>query len=287
MNFLEKLNITADKFRSLVCLGLDPVLEDIPLEGSPKDKIVHFYEEILNKILQEKVYPAAVKPNYAFYAQYGFEGLEALCQVINLYQAEGLPVILDVKRGDIGKTAKAYAKEAFDFFKADAVTLSPFLGYDSLAPFIENYPDKGYYLLIKTSNTSSGEIQDILYEENPFYLYLAKKLVTWHQAGLGAVVGATYPEQFKEIANLFFSSRKEIPFLVPGIGSQGGDLAETVKTIVNFGNFKIHRINSSSAINYAYKKESNLSFAEAAVKALNNLNSEIQGLVDNFLGKTN
>jgi len=276
MNYIERLKSSFQKFNSLVCLGLDPVLEEIPLQEKPKEKIIIFYEEILNKIIQTKIYPSVVKPNYAFYAQYGFEGLEALFKVISLYKEQGFPVILDVKRGDIGKTAQAYACEAFDFFQADAVTLSPFLGYDSIAPFVEQFPDKGFYLLTKTSNKSSGEIQDIVYQDQPFFMYIAQKIIEWFSPGLGSVVGATFPEQLKKISEKFIGSNQEIPLLIPGIGTQGGSLAETINVLKEFKDYKIHRLNSSSGINYAYKKHSNLKFDAAAVKALKELNNQIE-----------
>ncbi|NLV66643.1 MAG: orotidine-5'-phosphate decarboxylase, partial [Spirochaetes bacterium] len=155
MNYIELLKYAAKKFSSIVCMGLDPVIEDIPeKKGTPGEIIYKFYENILNSLVKKKTFPGAVKPNYAFYAQYGIDGIVALEKVIRIYQETGIPVILDYKRGDIGKTAQAYAKEAFDFFRADAVTLSPYLGYDSIEPYIKNYPDKGYYVLTKTSNKS-------------------------------------------------------------------------------------------------------------------------------------
>ncbi|MCP4131993.1 MAG: orotidine-5'-phosphate decarboxylase [bacterium] len=278
MNYPDTLKETSEKFNSIVCLGLDPVIEDIPEKGTPAEKIVVFYEEILNKIVQTKTYPSAVKPNYAFYAQYGIEGIEALVRIIELYKKEGLPVILDFKRGDIGKTAKAYAKEAFDFFQADAVTLSPYLGYDSISPFIEGYPDKGYYILTKTSNKSSGELQDIEYNGAPFFLYVAGKLLDWYHPGIGSVVGATYPEQLSEVSKIFIDSGKDIPLLIPGIGAQGGSLEEVMKVLRLFGNPRIHRINSSSGINYAYKKYEGMHYSDAAVKALKELNDQINEL---------
>ena len=162
MNYIEMLKESAEKYSSIVCLGLDPVIEDIPeKDGTPGERIFKFYENILNAIVKKNIYPGAVKPNYAFYAQYGIDGITSLEKVLTIYKNAGIPVILDYKRGDIGKTAAAYAKEAFDFFKADAVTLSPYLGYDSIEPYIKGYPDKGYYILTKTSNASSGEIQDV------------------------------------------------------------------------------------------------------------------------------
>jgi orotidine-5'-phosphate decarboxylase len=276
MNYTEKLKQSSKKFNNIVSMGLDPVIEDIPIKtGTTKEKIISFYESILNKIIQQNVYPAAVKPNYAFYAQYGIDGIEALLSVIELYKSQNIPVILDAKRGDIAKTALAYAKECFEFFNADAVTLAPYMGYDSIAPFIDNYPDKGFYVLNKTSNKSSKDFQDILINENPLYIHVSKKIVEWHKPGLGAVVGATYPDELKTISDIFIKSKKEIPLLIPGIGSQGGDIREIINILKNYPDINIHRINSSSEINYAYKKFKNMSFSEAAVEALKQLNNQI------------
>ena len=279
MDYLDLLKISYDKFNSIVCLGLDPVIEDIPLTGDPNSVIVAFYEEILNKILQKKIHPAAVKPNYAFYAQYGIPGLEALIKVISLYKHEGFPVILDVKRGDIDKTAAAYAREAFDCYQADAVTLSPYMGFDSIKPFIELYPEKGYYILTKTSNKSSADIQDMLIDTKPVYLHVAKKITEWYQPGLGSVVGATFPKQLSQITMIYIRSGKEIPLLIPGIGAQGGNIKDVVDIFKQYSDMRIHRVNSSSAINYAYKKYKKLHYAEAAVKALKDLNDSIASLL--------
>lgn len=282
MNYIELLKTTADKYASIVCLGLDPVLEDIPLEkGTPGGRIYTFYEGILNAIVKEKVYPASVKPNYAFYAQYGFDGLEALHKIIKLYRGAGFPVILDVKRGDIGKTADAYSREAFEFFEADAVTLSPYMGYDSISPFMKNYPDRGYYILNKTSNKSSGDIQDIDTKGEPVFIHVSRKILDWYHPGIGAVVGATYPEQLEKISGIFRASGKEVPLLIPGVGSQGGSVAEVMKVLASPGDWRIHRINSSSAINYAYKKSPGLDYASAAVRALGDLNGEIAACLGN------
>jgi orotidine-5'-phosphate decarboxylase len=275
LDYLDQLTLSFDKFKTNICLGMDPVIEDIPLTGDPKTVIVAFYEEILNKILQKKIYPSAVKPNYAFYAQYGIEGIEALRKVITLYKNEGFPIILDVKRGDIDKTAAAYAREAFDFFQADAVTLSPYMGLDSLQPFLELYPGKGYYVLTKTSNKSSVDLQDVIVNNEPLYVHVANKIIDWYQPGVGSVVGATYPEQLSQIALIFIRSGKNIPLLIPGIGSQGGSIEQVMEVLKKFSNMKIHRINSSSAINYAYKKFNTLHYAEAAIKALKELNDSI------------
>ncbi|HOS38323.1 MAG TPA: orotidine-5'-phosphate decarboxylase [Spirochaetota bacterium] len=280
MNYLELLKETAKRFNSIVCLGMDPVIEDIPITtGSVKERIVAFYAEMLDAIEKRKVYPAAVKPNYAFYAQYGLEGIEALVSVCERSRAVGLPVILDVKRGDIGKTAEAYARESFEFFKADAVTLSPFLGYDSIEPFMKRFPGKGYYVLNKTSNKSSAELQDVRVGEDTVYALVSKKIIDWYQPGIGAVVGATYPSQLSEILGIYAHAGKEVPLLIPGVGSQGGDVAEVISALKKSPSVRIHRINSSSAINFAYKKHPGMHFAEAAVNELERLNAEINGLL--------
>jgi orotidine-5'-phosphate decarboxylase len=254
---------------------MDPVIEDIPLTGDPKTVIVAFYEEILNKILQKKIFPSAVKPNYAFYAQYGIPGIEALQTVIAIFKKEGFPVILDVKRGDIDKTAAAYAREAFGVFQADSVTLAPYMGFDSIQPFIQQFPDKGYYILTKTSNKSSIDLQDILVGEEPLFLHVAKKIIEWYQPGIGSVVGATYPEQLSRIITLYTRSGKDIPLLIPGIGAQGGSISEVMSILKGYSDIKLCRINSSSGINYAYKKYNKLHYAEAAVTALKELNDSI------------
>lgn len=277
MIYADYLKVTAERFGSIVCMGLDPVLEDIPeKDGTSGERIFRFYKNILNKIIERKIYPAAVKPNYAFYAQYGIDGIQSLAKIISIYKKAGLPVILDFKRGDIGATAAAYAKEAFDFFDADAVTLAPYMGYDSIAPFTERKPDGGFYILTKTSNKSSSEFQDLDISGEPLYMKVARKIVSWEKTGLGSVVGATYPEQLKEIFALFASSGRDIPLLIPGIGSQGGDLEAVVSILRSAGNILIHRINSSSAINYAYKKCPGKNYAEAAVDEIELLNAQIK-----------
>lgn len=275
MQYLDILKQSADRFKSIVCLGLDPEVDKIPLDGNPAEKIFSFYESILNCIIRKKIYPSAVKPNYAFYAQYGIEGIQALFEIIQIYKHEGFPVILDAKRGDIGKTAEAYAREAFDFFDADAVTLSPYMGSDSISPYLDLYPDKGCYILDKTSNKGSGDIQDLLTGSTPLYIKVAEKIIEWHQPGMGAVTGATYTQQLAAIEDVFIKSGKEIPLLIPGIGTQRGDLNSVVNIISENKDFRIHRINSSSAINYAYIKNKNLPFDEAAAEALDELNSRI------------
>ncbi len=279
MDYLTLLKSSSEKHHSIICLGLDPIIEDIPLSGDTESVIFTFYHEILNRMVQKGVCPSAVKPNYAFYAQYGIIGIKALIRVVELFSGAGFPVILDVKRGDIDRTAAAYARESFDFFKADAVTLSPYMGSDSIHPFFDLYPDKGCYVLTRTSNKSAIDIQELLVDIEPLYMHVAKKIIDWHRPGLGSVVGATYPDQLSRIASIYMQSGKEIPLLIPGIGAQGGDIVEVVGILKKFSDVRIHRINSSSAINYAYKKRPDLHYADAAVNALENLNNEISKLL--------
>ena len=276
MNYLEKLRNAAAKHKSIACLGLDPVIEDIPIEGkNPSEKILEFYETILDRIVKSGEYPGAAKPNYAFYAQYGLDAINTLKKIIAMYKQAGILVILDVKRGDIGTTARAYASEAYDFFDADAVTLAPYMGYDSISPFIDNYPERGAYILTKTSNPSSGDIQDIIYNGAPLFEYMAAKIIDWHFNGIGSVAGATYPEQLDSISEIFIKSGKDVALLIPGVGAQGGSMEAVMKTLKKFKDIKIHRINSSSAINYAWKKKPDMHYADAAVEALKKLNDEI------------
>ena len=270
MNFTEKL----ESAESMVCLGMDPVLEKIPLtEQSPEKKIVKFYSDILQTI--ETL--GAVKPNYAFFAQYGFPGLRALKKIISESKNKKIPVILDAKRGDIGKSSAAYAKEAFDFWKADAVTVSPYMGRDSVKPFIERCSKgKGVYVLVRTSNPGAEDIQELeCNSQKKVFMKTAEKVAEWHQEGMGAVAGATNPTELKKINDFFASNKKKVPLLIPGVGEQGGSETEAVKAL-SPNNLKMHRINSSSGINYAYLKQNTEDYAEAAAKAAKKLDTAIR-----------
>ena len=276
MDYISLLETSYEKYSSLVCMGLDPVIENIPeVKGSIKERIFIFYENILNACIRNNIFPSAVKPNYAFYAQYGMEGIQSLVELCTLFRLSGIPLILDVKRGDIGTTARAYAREAFEFFNADAVTLSPFLGIDSIEPFMTGYPEKGYYILNRTSNSSAGEIQDITIEGEPLYTFISKKIIEWYRPGIGAVVGATFPAQLHEIVSIFDGSSRPVPLLIPGIGSQGGDIHAILSILKSSSSFKLARINASSSINYAYKNNPGVPYADAAVHELDRLNGTI------------
>jgi orotidine-5'-phosphate decarboxylase len=272
MEYPEYLEDTTRRTGSIICMGMDPLLELIPEEGPTGDRIFRFYETILSEIRKRGHYPGAVKPNYAFYAQYGLEGIETLRRLCDLYRSENIPVILDAKRGDIGKTARAYAMESFDFFNADAVTLSPYMGFDSIEPYMEMFPEKGYYLLTRTSNPGASEVQNIDSGGKPLYLRIAERIVSWYRPGLGSVVGATAPSELSDIIDCFSNASLRVPLLIPGVGSQGGDLTTVLTILSNHGTTSLHRINSSSGINYAYRQHAGMHYAEAAVTALAELN---------------
>ncbi len=276
------LKESTEKFGSIVCMGADPVLERIPIkEGNTEEKISKFYSEIIDAAVAEGVVPSAIKPNYAFYAQYGFEGLRALKTVCDKVKSAEIPLVLDVKRGDIGKTNAAYARESFDFWGADCVTLSPFLGSDSVGPFVEwaEQKGKGLYLLNRTSNEGAKEIQNLVCDGKEFYSIISEKIVEWGakaNGNVGSVVGATSLEEFEKIVGFFVGSGVNVPLLIPGVGAQGGSASDVTETMKKAG-YELHmaRINSSSGVNYAYEKEETEDFAGAAVRAIKKLNEEI------------
>ncbi|HBD94784.1 MAG: orotidine 5'-phosphate decarboxylase [Spirochaetes bacterium GWF1_31_7] len=264
MNFNELTKQRFNDTNSVLCIGLDPIYEDIPVKKDTIEKtITNFLFEIIDNFGQ---YALAVKPNIAFFEQYGIEGLIALKSVIKRAKEQKIPVILDAKRGDIGNTSKAYAKSAFDVFDADSITLAPYMGTDSLSPFFE-YKDKGFFILARTSNPGSKDFQ-LLKTENGEYLYqsVIKKIVQWNnefKVSVGAVAGATQLNELEMISK-YFSENNCPPLLIPGVGKQGGNFEEVIKTLrsVDYDLSRVF-INSSSKILYAYK-ESELDYLDAS-----------------------
>lgn len=228
--FLEK---RVDDCSSLLCIGLDPHIPDLrePTAGSARDFC-------LSLVKQTSRYAAAFKPNAAFFEVFGAEGWTALKDVIDAIQEESnrmgsmIPVILDAKRGDIASTAEAYAKSAFENLDVDCITLSPYLGKDSIEPFIQK-PEKGVFLLCKTSNPGSGDLQDLRvtmdHTQSPtVYLYehVAHLAQQWNtRNNIGLVVGATHIEAMKRVR----AAAPTLWFLAPGIGAQGGELEAALK----------------------------------------------------------
>ena len=275
MNFVEKLTNTARKNKSLLCVGLDP---DPKL--TPENVSVFEFNKAIIDATADLV--CAYKPNIAFYEALGNEGLDALKQTVK-YVPDDIPVIVDAKRGDIGNTAKAYARALFDYFSFDATTVSPYLGFDSLEPFIQ-YTNKGILILCRTSNAGAADFQSLRCEtegdSRPLFEIVALKASQWNIHGnIGLVVGATYPEELRLIRN----SHPDMPLLIPGIGAQRGDLASAVRYGVNAkGEGAI--INSSRGIIYASPGKD---FAQAARQAASSLQEQINHYQANLTSQQN
>ena len=257
--FVSRLLDAARRNRSLLCVGLDPDPAKLPVKD-----VFEFNRAIIDATAD---LVCAYKPNLAFYEALGIRGLQALKKTVD-YIPGDIPVIGDAKRGDIGNTAIAYARALFGYYKFDAVTLNPYLGYDSVEPFLD-YKGKGVFVLCRTSNSSASDFQDL--EDNfgmKFYQSVALRARDWNTAGnVGLVVGATSPEELREIRKLC----PEMPLLIPGIGAQGGDLEQAVKYGADKDRCRTI-INSSRQILYASQGKD---FAEAAGKAARELRDNI------------
>ena len=268
MNFVDKLNEAGKKNQSLACVGLDTSPELIP----PGMSVLEFNKSIIDATAD---LVCAYKPNLAFYEVQGEKGMETLHNTVK-YIPEDILVIGDAKRGDIGNTSAAYAKALFDHYGFDAVTVSPFLGFDSLEPFLK-YKDKGVIIICRTSNKGAADFQSLLcqYEgrKRPLYEIVALKASQWNtNNNIGLVVGATYPEELKNIRQ----AHPDMLILIPGVGAQGGDLELAVRYGIDAHNRGVI-INSSRGIIYASK---GTDFADAARRATKALRDEINKVID-------
>jgi len=263
MNFSEKLQSASAKNNSLVCVGLDPDRSLMP----ENTDVFDFNKAIIDAT---SALVCAYKPNLAFYEAMGDEGIAALKQTIK-YIPQGIPVIGDAKRADIGNTSRAYAVALFDVMQLDAATVNPYLGFDAVEPFIQ-YSEKGVIVLCRTSNRGAEDFQSLScvtrQGTRPLYRIVAEKAQTWNSEGnIGLVVGATFPEELK----LIRQQCPEMFFLIPGVGAQGGDVELTVKNGLNEeGGGAI--INSSRGIIHASRGKD---FAEAARNAALKLREQI------------
>jgi orotidine-5'-phosphate decarboxylase len=242
MDFAEKLARASRKNRSLLCIGLDP---DPAL--MPEGLGVFYFNRAIVEATAELV--CAYKPNMAFYEAFGADGLTALKMTRECIPAD-IPVIIDAKRGDIGNTARAYARALFDEFGFDAATVSPYLGFDSLEPFVERR-DKGIFVLCRTSNAGAMDFQSLPCRtadgEKMLFEVVAEKAASWNRYGnVGLVVGATYPEELKLIRQRY----PDMLLLIPGVGAQGGELSLAVSCGADSGRRRTI-INSSRQIIYA------------------------------------
>jgi orotidine-5'-phosphate decarboxylase len=266
MSFLNTLLDAGRRNRSLLCVGLDPDPARIPagLRAAP-DPVYAFCKAIVEATAD---LVCAFKPNIAFFEALGTHGHATLRRVIEAIP-RGVPVLLDAKRGDMGSTAAAYAKSLFEVLGADAVTLNPYLGSDSLGPFLR-YADRGCLLVCRTSNPGSADLQDLeLAGGGPFYLEVARRAqADWNANGnVGLVVGATYPNQLRMVRELC----PELPILVPGVGAQGGDPRLAVRAAVDrHGERAI--ISASRSILFASEGDD---FADAARREALRLRDEI------------
>ena len=305
---IEKLIANIKKTKAPIVVGLDPMMNYIP-EHIQKKAFEEFGETLegaaeaiwqYNKEIVDHTYDLipAVKPQIAMYEQFGIEGLKAFKKTVDYCKEKGLVVIGDVKRGDIGSTSAAYAtahlgkvqvgSKSYAAFDEDFATVNPYLGSDGIRPFLEVCKEekKGLFILVKTSNPSSGEFQDQLINGKPLYELVGEKVAQWGEecmgesySYVGAVVGATYPEMGKVL-------RKVMPksyILVPGYGAQGGKGADLVHFFNKDGLGAI--VNSSRGIIAAYKQEKYAQygaehFGEASRAAVEDMVKDITGALD-------
>ncbi len=271
MTFLEKLLAAERQQNSLLCVGLDPEPERLPdhLKALPVERgMVEFCQAIIEATAP---YASVFKPNLAFFEALGPGGLVALQEILRSIPAH-IPVIGDAKRGDIGSTARNYARALFEVYGFDAVTVNPYLGYDSVAPFLA-YRERGVILLCRTSNPGAGDFQDLLVQvedgsARPLYEVVARRVQTWNTAdNCALVVGATYPQEMRTVRALC----PTLPILVPGIGAQGGDLEAVVPLAVDSEGERAI-ISASRSLLYA---GSGSHFARAAGEAARDLCAQI------------
>ena len=277
MHFADSLT-QASKDKSSVCVGLDPRLEKLP-EGISKDAdgMLVFNKGIIDAV---KDIAACIKPQIAFYEALGVDGYKAFWDTCAYAKEQDLLVIADAKRNDIGSTCEAYA-DAFlgEDVPVDAVTVTPYLGSDGINPFIERCikNDRGIFILVKTSNPSSGEIQDLPIGDEVVHEHIAQLVESWGASHLGpetnlscvgAVVGATYPEELKYLRTIM----PHIPFLIPGYGAQGGEVGDVVHGFIPDGTGAV--VNSSRGIIYA---SDGSDWQEAAGEAAREMGEALNG----------
>ena len=302
LNFADRLLDAVDEKQNPSCVGLDPRLNDLPdfIKEEAKEEHGETFEAVgsaffkFNKGLIDTVsgLVAVVKPQIAFYEKYGQFGVKAFSDTVNYAKKKGLIVVEDAKRSDIGSTARAYSEGHLgevDFFNGkvsnfdvDCITVNPYLGFDGISPFVgdvKNY-GKGIFVLVKTSNPSSGEFQDLQTGEGKKnYEIIAENVNKWGDdsvgergySSVGAVVGATYPKEAVKLRELM----ENAIFLVPGYGAQGGKAADVVPCFNPDGYGAI--VNSSRGIDFAYKKRDwrDDRFAEAAAEAVVDMQEKI------------
>lgn len=260
--FIARLYAAARRHQSLVCVGLDPEPERFPaaVRALP-NAVFEFNRRIIDATAE---YACCFKPQFAHYAAVAAED-QLLATIRYIHDRHpGIPVILDSKRGDIGSTAAKYARESYGRYGADAVTVNPYLGFDSVEPYLQ-CRDRGVVILCRTSNPGARDFQDLESGGRRLYRHVAERVAQhWNAAGnCMLVIGATYPQELAEIRAVV----GDLPFLVPGIGAQGGDIAAAVqagRTVDGFGVV----LNSSRGILYAGSGDDFDVAARAAARSL-------------------
>lgn len=257
--FLQKLEAATKRNDSMLCIGLDP---DPKL--MPEMPVAKFLCDIVEAT---KDLVCAYKPNFAFFEAMGLDGWRALQEVMRV-MAKDVVTIADAKRGDIGNTSAAYAKATFEVWGFDVATVAPYMGYDSVQPFID-YKDKGVLILCRTSNPGSADFQNLNAGGRPLFEQVALKANEWNKhKNIGLVTGATHPDELKRVRELC----PDLPLLIPGVGAQDGDLVASVKAGLDAKGGGII-VSSSREVLYASKGRD---FAQASRKVAERLRAEIQ-----------
>lgn len=279
MNFFEKLAKVIQQNKSLLCVGLDPDLNMIP-----NDRVVAFNHQIIEATFE---LACAYKPNLAIYESMGTEGMLALKKTLELIREANpiIPIIGDGKRGDIGVNSLAYARTLFDTYGFDAVTVNPYMGHDTIKPFLDR-KDKGVFVLCRTSNPGGMDIQELMVVREgeamarTVYEIVAELTLKWNENGnAGLVVGATYPEQIHRIRQIC----PNMLFLIPGIGWQGGNVEKTVHSAVD-AEGKGFIINVSRQIMYAAKTPSGMpSTPSQAVRKMRQVARQLRNEINSYL----
>ena len=266
--FRHKLAAASRQNDSLLCVGLDPVVDKLPeVVRAEADPVLRFGRDIIEATAD---LVCAYKPNFAFYGALGESGWRTLKSTLECVPPE-IPVILDAKVGDIGSTAEQYARMFYEQLGADALTVNPYMGHDAVAPFLA-YGDRGVFLLCLTSNPGSADFQTLPVHDELLYQRVARQAVTWNTktGNCGLVVGATRAEMLRDVRGL----APGLPLLIPGVGAQGGDLEATVANgqDADGGGFAI---NASRSVIYA---SSEADFAAAARSAATAMRADINRL---------
>lgn len=272
-DFIQRLRAAQTISDSMVCVGLDPDMNKLPESlhkkyGSLPSAVLAFNEAIIQATAP---YACAYKLNAAFYESLGSCGFDVLKTTIDSIPKDKIRII-DAKRGDIGNTASKYAESIFDLLEADGCTVAPYMGLDAVKPFLV-YKDRAVFVLVRTSNPSSDQLQSLIADGKPLYAHVAHLAFTWGKefpGAIGFVVGATNPTELHDLRRLY----SDTPFLIPGIGAQGGSIDAVASAATPDGPVLV---NSSRGILYASSGED---FDEMAANAARQLRDELNHAVN-------